>query len=574
MDVFRKSLDRRLRGLSNRDLCVLLALVLALIFANNVFHFSQYRINRVFDRTSESVVVGRMARSAAEGIAARDAALGTNFDLKRSVDSRDYDTQIRTFEHPELIAAEANDWDPYLSQFGLQGIFYSLLDAINPVPRHYRIGLYHFLSALICAAVVMWIASMVGERFGRPALLGFVISIGFEPMFTALATNLYWVVGLWFLPMAFAMRIVDARDRRHRLLLIAAVGAAVFVKALCGYEFITAVVAAAMVGCLLNTQDDSFYDNLVDAVHVGLAGLAGFALAMLLHGARFSFAMIIQRALDRTTVDAASPETGLILGQFASVASVLRTYFGANDYTQIRNFGLAFGLIGVIAMLAFFEAKYTWFLGEDRRRLRSLAIAYLASFVAPLSWFILAKGHAFVHTFIDFIIWYLPTMPIGGALAGLAISELVANRKQWTVSLRRSLVTLSAPASVAALLALVAILDRNVDSKGAWVVAAHARATPVFADKDIGVDFRLGDNWFTLEYVCTRISPADTFVIRASDGEATRNYDFRVGDRAVSAPSGTGKCYFAQPRPPGALTRLEFGLDSDRRVIWRRTADL
>jgi hypothetical protein len=546
-----------------------MAIVLALIFANNIFHFSQYRINKVFDRTSESMVVGRLARSAAEGIGARDAALGSSRNVKGDADSRDYDEQLRYFEHPGLIAAEGAEWDPYLSQLGLQGIFYALIDAVNPLPRHYRISLYHFLSALICAGALMWIASMIGERFGRAAMLGFVISIGFEPMFTALAPNLYWMVGIWFVPMAFAMRIVEAGDRPCRRLLIAAVGGAVFVKALCGYEFITTVIVAAMTGCLLNTKEERFYDNVVDMLRVFLASIAGFVLAVLVHGSKFTFASIIERALDRTTVAASSLEQGLILGQFASVASVLRTYFGANDYTQIRNFGAVFGLIGAIAVVAFFDQKYSWFLGPDRRRLRSLAIAYVVSFAAPLSWFVLAKGHAFVHPFLDFIIWYLPTMPIGGALVGLAISDIVTNRNEWRVSPARSFLSLSVPSAVVLLFALIAILDRNVDAKGAWILEAHVGGASIFADKDIGVDVRISENWFTVEYVCDRVSPADTFVIRAANGGSVVDYGFRLKDRAVFA-SAKGKCYYAQPKPPLARTRAEIGLESNRGSVWRR----
>lgn len=546
-----------------------MAIVLALIFANNIFHFSQYRINKVFDRTSESVVVGRLARTAAEGIGAKDAALGTNFQSKTSTDSRDYDEQLRYFEHPDLISAEGADWDPYLSQLGLQGILYSLIDVANPLPRHYRIGLYHFLSALICAAVLMWIACMIGERFGRAALLGFAIAIGFEPMFTALAPNLYWIAGLWFLPMAFAMQLVEAENRGRKRLLVAAIGGAVFLKALCGYEFITSVIVAAMIGCLLNTKEERFYDSVVDMLRVFLAGIVGFALAVLVHGSRFTFAMILERALNRTTVAASSLEQGLILGQFASVASVVRTYFGANDYTQIRNFGIVFSLIGTIAVVAFFDQKYSWFLGADRRRLRSLGIAYLVSFTAPLSWIILAKGHAFVHPFLDFIIWYLPTMPIGGALVGLAISDVAAHRNEWRVSLARSLVALSFPAALVLLFALIALLDRNVETRSAWVLEAHARATPVFADKDIGVDVRFGENWFTVEYVCNRVSPTDIFVIRALIGSNVVDYDFRLKDRAIFA-SGKGNCYYAQPKSPQVPTRVEIGLESDHRSVWRR----
>ena len=108
--------------------------------------------------------------------------------------------------------------------------------------------------------------------------------------------------------------------------------------------------------------------------------------------------MILDRAIDRTSGGgSAAVDQGLNIGQFASISSVIRTYLGANDYTQIRNFGLLLGLLGVIAVAAFLDREYGWFLGEDRRKLRTLAFAWLASLAAPLSWFILAKAHAYAH---------------------------------------------------------------------------------------------------------------------------------------------------------------------------------
>jgi hypothetical protein len=302
---------------------------------------------------------------------------------------------------------------------------FALIDSIDPLPRRTRIGFYHFLSALMCAAAFMWVAYKIRDRFGFAAATGFVVPVAFEPMFTALAPNLYWAVGLWFVPMAIAMDIAGAENRRRKWWLIVAIGAAVFAKSLCGYEFITTVIVAAMIGCLLNTRDEGGYpfQNIIDMVWVALAGVAGFVLAVLVHGAKLGFAVILDRAIDRTSGGGSAVDQGLNIGQFASVSSVLRTYLGANDYTQIRNFGLLIGVLGVVAVAAFLDQEYGWFLGADRRKLRTLAFAFLASLAAPLSWFILAKAHAYAHQPLDFILWHVPTVPVGGAMAALAVSQ-------------------------------------------------------------------------------------------------------------------------------------------------------
>jgi hypothetical protein len=568
------SFAERLRNLPNRDVSIAVALVLALVFTSNLFHFSQYRINRVFDQTSEGLVVGRLARSASDGIFSERAELGTNYREKDPVELRgSYSDQVGYFEHPELIKADGAQWAVYPSQFGLQGIFYALVDSIDPLPRRYRIGFYHFLSALICAAAFMWVAYKIRNRFGFAAATGFVVPVAFEPMFTALAPNLYWAAGLWFVPMAIAMDIAGAEGRGRKWWLIVATGAAVFARSLCGYEFITTVIVAAMTGCLLNTRDDRGYpfQNFIDMVWVALSGVAGFALAVLIHAAKLGLAVILDRAIDRTSGGGSATDQGLNIGQFASVSSVIRTYLGANDFTQIRNFGLLLGLLGVIAVAAFLDREYGWFLGERRRRLRALAFAWLASLAAPLSWFILAKAHAYAHQPIDFILWHVPTVPVGGAMAALAVSQAFDVRKDWSVSFQRSLLTAAIPAIVALAAAFIAILDWRIEKGGSWVLDAHVRGAPVFADNDIGVDLRMSDKWFTFEYACDRASPTDVFFMRATNGEGDQTYEFRLWERAISVP-GDRKCYYAQQRRSGPVSRLEFGLRRDRRIVWQREA--
>jgi hypothetical protein len=547
---------------------------LALIFANNFFHFSQYRISKVFDRTSEGLVVGRMARSAADGIFSQRAELGTNYREKDPVELRgSYPDQIKYFEHPELINADGAQWAVYPSQFGLQGIFYALVDSVDPLPRRYRIGAYHFLSALICAAAFMWVAYKIRERFGFAAAAGFVVPVAFEPMFSALAPNLYWAVGLWFVPMAIAMDIAGAESRRRRWWLIVATGAAVFAKSLCGYEFITTVIVAAMIGCLLNMRDDAGYPfrNIVDMAWVALSGIAGFILAMIVHGAKLGFAVIVDRAIERTSGAGSSLDDGLDVGYFASVSSVLRTYLGANDYTNIRNFAAVLGFLGAIAVVAFLDRQFSWFLGEDRKKLRALAFAYLVSFAAPLSWFILAKAHSFAHVPIDFILWFVPTLAVAGAMTTVALSQAFFARREWLASFERSFLTLAIPGAALLTIAFVTIVDSRIEKAGTWVVEAHARGTPVFADKDIGVDLRMSDGWFIVEYACDRVTPDDIFLLRVTGSESEKDYGFRLHDRAVSLP-GDRNCYYAQPREGGAVTRLEFGLRRDRRIVWQHEA--
>jgi hypothetical protein len=40
------------------------------------------------------------------------------------------------------------------------------------------------------------------------------------------------------------------------------------------------------------------------------------------------------------------------------------------------------------------------------------------SLLAPLSWFVIFKGHSFIHTHMNAITWHMPFMFLGFALVG------------------------------------------------------------------------------------------------------------------------------------------------------------
>ena len=555
---------------------LLLIIVLALlttIFWGNIFRFYPRFIDGQYDTTGEETVIGRLTRSAADGFTSENADLGTNAPGVKDMGRESYYEQKRYFEDPHLVNSLHLQWLPYSSQFGLQGIVFSAIDLINPLPRKWRIAFYHLLASLFCAGVLVWIADLLRQRFGWPAFFGFLVPVALEPMFPALAPNLYWVVGTLFVPMAIAMHLADEEDSRRRFYLISAVSVFVVVKCLCGYEFVSTVIVAAAVGCLLGTNEgpDRLRRILVNVAWTVTAGIAGFVVAVLAHAAKLgSFALIASRAAVRIAGDASSLSDELILGKFASIQSVLRKYLEGNDVTLVKNFGVMLSLLVLVAVVALMDKNVIWYLGPDRRKLHILALAFLASLAAPLSWFVLAKGHSFDHVPINFILWYLPTIPLGGALAGVVLSQIIENRSMWATDLARSAITIAIPAGIVVTVAAIFFSDRLLQTERTWVLPIHAKAIPLFESEDLGVEFRMTDQWFTVQYDCGVAASIDGFFVRAYEGDAPTNYDFRLGDRQVYAKRY--KCFYAQPKADRPYSRISFSAMSKQARIWQHEA--
>ncbi|MGA7809431.1 hypothetical protein [Bradyrhizobium sp.] len=549
---------------------VLAGIVLAVIFWGNLFRFHPLMIDRSYDDTSEQLVIGRMARSTADGLTSGNADVGLNYfpDQDRSTY---YDAQQRYFEDPSLIHAEHPLWGPYPSHFGLQGIVFSLIDAVDPLPRKLRIGFYHFLASLFAAGVLVWIADILRRRFGWPAFFGFLIPVALEPMFSALAPNLYWVVGTWFIPMAVAMLLADEDEPRRRARLILLVFLFILVKCLCGYEFTSTVILAAAVGCLLGVRDtpDRLSRMLGNVTWTVSAGVAGFVVAAFAHAARQGgFAVLATKAANRMTGDATSLQDELLFGKFASIGSVLATYLGSNFIALIKSFGVLLALLTVTALLSLLDGRLNWWLGTERRKLQILALAFLASLAAPLSWFVLAKAHSFVHPHIDMIMWYLPTIPLGCALVGVALAQTIEHAALWRADLARSFMTAAIPLVVIGGVVAIYFADRTILTQATWAISEHANGVPIFETTDHSLDFRMTGQWFMVSYECRVANAGETFFIRTEDGDNVHDAVFRLADKQVF--SMKGKCIAAEPKTDQRFQKIHFGQTSDQRVMWER----
>jgi len=71
----------------------------------------------------------------------------------------------------------------------------------------------------------------------------------------------------------------------------------------------------------------------------------------------------------------------------------------------------------MVTYIVFSSKTIRQFPAFHRQQLALAAMTWV-SILAPLSWFIIFKGHAYAHTHMDHIVWYMPFMLLGAALTG------------------------------------------------------------------------------------------------------------------------------------------------------------
>lgn len=69
-------------------------------------------------------------------------------------------------------------------------------------------------------------------------------------------------------------------------------------------------------------------------------------------------------------------------------------------------------LVNVVAFIAFI-VLVLW--GTVRRR-DGLSVVVSAAFIGSISWFLAAKGHSYIHTHLNFVLWYILFIPFGALL--------------------------------------------------------------------------------------------------------------------------------------------------------------
>jgi hypothetical protein len=554
---------------------VIVWIALSVIFWGNLFRFHPSMIDRVYDQTSEASVVGRLARASADGFF-ENTDLGVNIDPKApSADLYNYQNQVRYFERPELIHSLGLDWSSYPSHFALQGFVFTAIDLIDPMPRSMRISFYHLLASLFTAGMLVWMAAILREKFGWPAFAGFLLPVAIEPMFFGLAPNLCWFAGSWLLPLPFGMLLADEDDSRRKRVLLALMFLAFLVRFLSGYEFTSTIILATAVGCMLTVKErpDLFRHVLRNASAVIAIGVMAFIVAAMLHAAKQGgFTVFVQKAANRMIGDAGSLQEQLIFGKFEPIGAVIWLYLGGNYLTLIKNFGFVLAFIGMNAVLMLLDERFNWFYGAGRRKLQMLALAVLASFAAPLSWFVLGKGHSFDHLPFDLIMWYVPTIPLGFAMLALGVVSYGQYLAQKRGDALQTLLVVAIPVLLVAAAVVIRLVDKKIETAGTWVITEHANAAPIFENPSQGIEFRMTNEWFTLLYPCSSRPPERTFQIDAEQDGKSVNYDFELGRNLVL--SSRGMCVAAQAKSDRPVTRIPFGEIFRGTRIWQRDATI
>lgn len=311
----------------------------------------------------------------------------------------------------------------YKSQVGLSGSFWGLLHLIfNSVTFCKQVCV--FLFCITAFVILKWIY----KEFGTFSAIGAYFVLFFSKWVVVSARNLYWTPFLFLLPMIVTLFILKKEEESGQISYkwwLSLIFLTVFIKSCCGFEMISLV--------LINSVLPMFYYAFKNKweikklflrfFFVGLTGTLAFLLAIALHIVQLYFYFdnswtdaikLLQQDIARRTaaVSAAYEMPAVFLESLkATKGEVLKLYFSKFDHLLFKgrmdDLLIIFSISISILISAFSALKIKF---EELRRFYSLLIMTFISLLGPISWYVLASPHSYIHTHINYILWSFPAL--------------------------------------------------------------------------------------------------------------------------------------------------------------------
>lgn len=355
------------------------------------------------------------------------------------------------FWHPLAVSIQ----NAYMGQFGLQGILLSAANKIISIePVQFALFSAHIFSFLTACTISPFCLSIY-RMFGKfPA--GFTLAaIGLSPWLAGFSLSLYWAVFLLLAPFVFCWVTYPFLNKKFfgKVVFYFFVFILVFLKSLCGYEYITTVILSCTVPIFFyqfQKKDFQKTELILELAFVFSAGIIGFLAALGIHILQLSLFFgtsgteaILSRVTSRTAFHVGSDHQALIgdfqkqvSGKLKWVSPVL--LFGIERFFQYfkmpalelqlpyskQNIVLSIGSCVLVSLLI---CSLLILLRSRIRqpKVKALALSTIFSLVAPLSWQILAFNHMSVHLHLNAIVFYVPFLLLFYATFGVSVQLLL-----------------------------------------------------------------------------------------------------------------------------------------------------
>lgn len=310
----------------------------------------------------------------------------------------------------------------YNSSVGLQGNIFSLINSFfsNNLSKQ----VFYFINSGVLVVFLILLLLWIKSEFGNLASIAVFLSCLFNPWLTVSAKSVYWVIFTFFAPFICSLYFLKIDEKRNidskKLYIISCI--LIFLRCCCGFEFVSTIMIGLEAPVFYYALKNQWNKRRFFRVFVGLliSALCGFALALSVHLLQLSAALGgFREAIDaqignigyRTGFMHSGEMDELIESSLeASRIDIVFTYFFNSEVLLglPMIFWIVFFLLSFC--LSFISPEFSNRINCNRNKILALNLMNFVLFLGPLSWFILASGHSYIHTHINYILFSTPLL--------------------------------------------------------------------------------------------------------------------------------------------------------------------
>ena len=305
--------------------------------------------------------------------------------------------------------------DSYISQYGLQGkIFQEVTKFMDD--EHYEENL-ELLCSILTAIVLCMIIILSAVKYNFLFAVCFGVTFLLSPWIVNFAGSVYWVEFTWFFPMLIGLICsIWINNRYVKVACCIAAFITIAVKSLCGYEYITTVmlglIAFLLIDCgmaIIKKDKERKVCLLRMIFTLGVIALAAFSFAICIHALLRGEGNLLNGIKGIIKNDVLRRVGGGSMNDFdavywpslnASVWEVIRRYF---HFSTDIIAGLDANLFPMLCLIPIIIFIYDYIRGQINLE---EVMMYVVFFVTGMSWFVLGKGHSYVHVLMNYVMWY------------------------------------------------------------------------------------------------------------------------------------------------------------------------
>lgn len=305
----------------------------------------------------------------------------------------------------------------YKSQYGLQGRIFRYI--ARHITKDQVLEVLNTLCAILTATVFVIIVILLKKKYGILMAACFGITFFLSPWIVNFARNLYWVQFTWFIPMAVGLFCANyMQSKKCRYLSFILLFASVFIKCLCGYEYITDIMLGSIaflltdfIVSIIKKKKREFFLYFRTIFIAGCADIAGFIAALCVHakirgegnivaGLKNIIEFDVQRRTLGGNLNQAGPLEAIKDSFNVSLWEVFSKYFHFD--TEIIP-GVAGELFPLICIVSFCILMYNY---KKKKIDCNEGVLYVVLFFTSTAWFVLGKQHSYCHYHLNYVLWY------------------------------------------------------------------------------------------------------------------------------------------------------------------------